>query len=169
MGCAGMQRGATPVGLVRWFGVFMCGGAMRCEQKGRIMGCRMISSAIFAAGLCVLAPVVWAADATGLWLTGPDDKGQRALVSSKPCGGGALCGTITSVHNSAGAEIDHHNIGVRLFWDMMQQADGTYSGTAFVPALKAKTRGTMQVKGNTLVVRGCMGPICKSQTWSRVR
>lgn len=116
----------------------------------------------------LLAAPASADTAAGLWKTEPDRKGQTALVAAHPCGN-ALCGTISQVMNSKGEKIDHRNVGRRVFWNMQQVSPGVYKGRAFVPAFSTEYDGTMTLNGTTMKVSGCFGPICKSQTWSRVK
>lgn len=123
-----------------------------------------------AAATCaaLLAVPALADPAAGVWRTQADGKGQTALVTSRACGD-ALCGTITQVMNAQGVTIDHPNVGRRIFWDMRQVSPGIYEGRAFVPAFGAEYDGKMTLSGNTMKVGGCLGPICKSQTWTRVQ
>ena len=106
--------------------------------------------------------------AAGVWKTEADGKGQTALVVSQPCGD-ALCGTITEVMNSAGETIEHRNVGRRIFWDVQPVSPGVYEGRAFVPAFGAEYAAEMTLQGDKMKVGGCFGPICKSQTWTRVK
>lgn len=132
----------------------------------------MTLKSIGFAGLAVMlglwGGVASAQSAEGMWRTQTDDRGQRAIVSARPCGADALCGTIVQVLDPSLRAIEHPNIGVQLFWDMVPTGKGLYAGRAFVPAMKAKTKATMQVVGQEMKVKGCIGPICKSQIWTRV-
>ena len=121
-----------------------------------------------AACAALLAAPASAEPATGVWRTEADGKGQTALVASRPCGD-ALCGTITEVMDSDGRTIEHRNVGRRIFWDMRPVSPGVYQGRAFVPAFGAEYEGTMTLQGNSMKVGGCFGPICKTQTWTRVQ
>lgn len=122
---------------------------------------------IAALAACFAGPVA-AASAVGVWLTQPDAKGQTALVSAQACGG-ALCGTITQVMNPAGAPIPHPNVGRRVFWDMKKVTGDTYAGRAYVPAFRRDYDAEMKVSGQRMTVRGCLGPVCKNQVWTRVK
>lgn len=121
-----------------------------------------------AACAALLAGPVLADPAAGVWKTEADGKGQTALVVSQPCGN-ALCGTITEVMNSNGETIAHRNVGRRIFWDVQPVSPGVYEGRAFVPAFGAEYAAKMTLSGDTMQVGGCFGPICKSQTWIRVK
>ncbi len=104
----------------------------------------------------------------GTWRTAPDNKGQTAYVVSKPCGKG-LCGTISKVMDPSGRVIAHPNTGQRVFWDMRPSKGGAYEGRAFVPAHNRDYAATMRVYGQEMQVRGCLGPVCQSQIWQRVK
>jgi uncharacterized protein (DUF2147 family) len=127
------------------------------------MGAPLLGGALILALWTSLAD---AASPEGTWHTEPDQKGQTAYVVAKPCGD-ALCGTMTRAFDANGNEINHPNVGKRLFWGMVPE-EGVYVGRAYVPAKDREYPGTLRVQGNTMKVQGCLGPICQSQTWSRV-
>lgn len=108
-----------------------------------------------------------AAGPEGLWRTEPDRKGQVAHVKSTRCGT-AYCGTIVEVFSRDGQPVAAPTVGKRVFWDMTGQG-GTFEGRAFVPAHNRTYDGRMTVSGNRMKVSGCLGPVCQSQTWQRVR
>lgn len=122
--------------------------------------------ALFGGALALLAGAAQAGSPVGTWKTQPDKKGQTAHVVAKPCGN-AVCGTMIRAFDPQGNEIAHPNVGKRLFWDMVPQGDG-FAGRAYVPAHKREYDGTLKVSGQTMTVKGCLGPVCQSQTWSRV-
>ncbi|MBM1815396.1 DUF2147 domain-containing protein [Sulfitobacter pseudonitzschiae] len=125
-----------------------------------------LGPALFGGALALWAGAVQAGSPVGTWLTEPDKKGQTAHVVAKPCGQ-ALCGTITRAFDAQGNPIAHPNVGKRLFWDMVPQGD-VYAGRAFVPAHNREYDGTLKVSGAKMTVKGCLGPVCQSQTWHRV-
>lgn len=122
-----------------------------------------------AAAICAgLMPAMAAAETpVGTWATPPDDKGIFAHIVAQPCGA-ATCGVIARTYDSRGRPVETPNLGVRVFWDMTPAGAGLWKGRAFVPAHKRSYQGTMQVSGNRMVVRGCLGPVCQSQVWTRV-
>lgn len=103
----------------------------------------------------------------GTWLTPPDAKGVVAHIEARPCGT-AACGVIARTFDREGRPVQTPNLGVRVFWDMKPVGDGRWEGRAFVPAHKRTYPGTMQVIGDRMLVRGCLGPVCQSQVWMRV-
>ncbi|GAA6200562.1 hypothetical protein NBRC116599_17870 [Aquicoccus sp. SU-CL01552] len=103
----------------------------------------------------------------GTWLTPPDAKGIVAHIEARPCGA-AACGVIARTYDRQGRPIKTPNLGVRVFWDMTPAGAGVWTGHAFVPAHNRTIKGTMQVRGDRMTVRGCLGPVCKSQVWARV-
>lgn len=121
-----------------------------------------------SAAAAVIAGAVQAATPEGLWLTGPDKKGNVAHVQAQKCGA-ALCGTIVRAFNSAGEPISSPNVGRQVFWDMKPAGDNTYEGRAYVPVLKRDYDAQMLLKGDRMVVKGCAGPICMDQVWTRVQ
>lgn len=120
-------------------------------------------SALLALGA---APLAAAPD--GLWLTGPDRHGNVAHVKASKCGT-SLCGVIVDAYNKMGQKISSPNVGKRVFWDMRPEGDGTYKGRAYVPALGRDYTAKMVPSGNRMLVKGCAGPICMDQTWTRLK
>lgn len=120
-----------------------------------------------------LTLAVWAGSAAadpalGVWLTQPDKKGQVAHVNVQKCAK-ALCGRIIKAFDSTGQEVMTPNVGKQVFWNMVPQGNGAYEGRAWVPAHNREYDARMQLSGNTLIVKGCLGPVCQSQKWQRVK
>ncbi len=125
---------------------------------------RMILTAAIAA--IGFAGAAWADPAEGTWKTQVDD-GAYAYVKMSMCGAN-LCGTIARTFNSDG-EYKSKNLGRKLVWDMAPAGGGAYkSGKIWQPSKDKTYKSKMSLSGNTLNVSGCVGPICKKQTWSRV-
>ncbi|GHF72568.1 hypothetical protein GCM10017056_49350 [Seohaeicola zhoushanensis] len=127
----------------------------------------LLSLALAAVAL-VAAPTARAASPEGVWLTQPDRKGGYAHIRAHACGP-ALCGTVEKAFDRTGAEIWTPNVGKRVFWDMWEDEQGHYRGRAWVPMLKREYPGSIRLLGDRLQVHGCSGPICMSQTWTRVK
>ncbi|MEQ6248448.1 DUF2147 domain-containing protein [Sulfitobacter sp. HNIBRBA3233] len=125
---------------------------------------RVMVPAALALGL---AGAAWADPAEGIWKTEVDD-GAYAHVKMSPCGA-SICGVIARTFNSSG-EYKSENIGKQLVWDMQPAGGGDYkSGKIWQPSTGKTYKSKMSLSGNTLAVSGCIGPICKKQTWSRVK
>lgn len=121
---------------------------------------------IAAAALALCAGAATADPVEGVWKTQPDD-GAFATVKLSACGA-AICGTILKAYNMQGQPIPSETIGKRLVWDMVPQGGGKYkNGKIWQPSTGKVYSSKMQLNGNTLKVSGCVGPICKSQVWSR--
>lgn len=121
--------------------------------------------------LAAVAGIAWAAAAQadpveGVWKTQVDD-GAYAHVSITPCGA-KLCGVISRTFNSGG-EYKSPNIGKQLVWDMEPKGKGAYrNGMIWQPSKDKVYSSKMDMSGDVLKVKGCIGPICKKQTWNRV-
>ncbi len=62
------------------------------------------------------------------------------------------------------------NLGVQMFWGMVPASTNRWQGWDFVPLCKKKLRGEIAMQTRRRIsVGGCIGPVCKSQDWSRVR
>ena len=120
----------------------------------------LIAALVLSAGAAMADPVV------GIWKTQVDD-GAYAHVQFAACGD-KLCGKIVRTFNASG-EYKSANIGKQLVWDMVASGSGSYkNGKIWQPSTDKIYKSKMALSGNTLNVSGCVGPICKKQTWSRV-
>lgn len=122
---------------------------------------------IMAAVFTVASAVTAMADPVeGVWKTQVDD-GAYAYVTMSACGA-KFCGVISRTFNSSG-EYKSANIGKKIVWDMNAKGGGSYkSGKIWQPSTDKTYSSKMSLKGNVLKVSGCVGPICKKQTWKRV-
>jgi uncharacterized protein (DUF2147 family) len=123
---------------------------------------------LIAAAFSLVAGMAQAADPVmGVWKTQVDD-GAYAHVKVSPCGA-KICGVIARTFNGTG-EYKSPNIGKKLVWDMDANGGGAYSGgKIWQPSTGKEYKSKMALSGDTLKVSGCFGPICKKQTWSRVK
>ncbi|WP_298910435.1 DUF2147 domain-containing protein [uncultured Aliiroseovarius sp.] len=125
---------------------------------------RVIAAVALAVGL---AGPAMAEPVLGVWKTQVDD-GAYAHVTFSPCGA-ALCGVISKAFDASG-EINTPNIGKQLVWDMQAKGGGKYSGgKIWQPSTGKVYKSKMTLSGTTLKVAGCVGPICKKQTWTKVQ
>ncbi|AML49886.1 MULTISPECIES: DUF2147 domain-containing protein [Falsihalocynthiibacter] len=119
-----------------------------------------------AAALVLSVGAGFADPIDGTWKTEVDD-GAYAHIAVAPCGD-KICGVIARTFDSSG-ETKSPNIGKQLVWDMSVKGEGAYAGGKIWQPSKDKVyKSKMALNGNTLKVSGCVGPICKKQTWSRV-
>lgn len=118
----------------------------------------------------ILAAQTASADISGMWQTQPDRKDLTSHIEIAECGAGLYCGTVMKAFNSDGAEVQTPNIGRRLFWDMQEQAPGSYGGgTAYVPLINAETKNVeLTLEGASLTVKGRVGIVRGSQVWTRI-
>ena len=124
-----------------------------------------------AAAVAVLGTAAFAADPVeGTWKTKPDDNGNFGHVQIKPCGA-AFCGTLVRAYDGAGKQIESPNVGRKIVWDMVAYGDGFYDdGKIYSPDRDKTYNSEMQLKGNSLTVKGCVLGICRDGgTWSRVK
>lgn len=117
-------------------------------------------AALFLAGAASADPV------EGTWKTQVDD-GAYAYVDIAACGTN-FCGVIARTFKTGG-EYKSENLGKQLVWDMAAKGSGKYGGGKIWQPSKDKVyKSKMTLSGDVLKVSGCVGPICKKQTWSRV-
>jgi len=118
----------------------------------------------FAAALVVaVAPAAFAADVNGEWAR-TDGKSK---VRFAPCGGGAICGTVTWLRDADSPG----KVGQKVFYEMRSSGDNTWAGKAFNPDDGKEYTGKMTLSGGTLNTAGCVfgGLICKSFDWTRAQ
>ncbi len=108
-----------------------------------------------------------AGDAKGMWLTGPDAKGQVGHVRMAPCGA-ALCGTVVRAFDKAGREVRTPNVGKRVIWDVKPTSGSAYEGRMHVSQLRADVNGKFEVSDRAMLVKGCLGKLCQAQKWTRL-
>lgn len=116
-------------------------------------------------------------DVSGLWLN--DNKSGH--INIEDCGDGTPCGTLVWVELSEdGANgMDRHNpdktlatrplVGVQLLYGFKLKSDKWKSGKIYNPK-DGKTYGSSikRLEDGTLQVKGCIGPICKKQIWTKI-
>ena len=117
---------------------------------------------------------------TGVWLTQAGD----AKVQVSRCGG-ALCGKVVWLRDpidpaTGKPQADNKNqnpalrtrpiIGIQLFINMQPSAPNTWSGRIYnADDGQSYTSTVTQIDAGRLEVRGCVGALCGSETWSRTR
>jgi len=117
-------------------------------------------------------------DAMGHWST----PSKHGVVEITPCGAG-ICGHLLSSDaiNANPDARDTHNVdaalrsqllkGVTMLAGFSRAENGWSGGTIYNPEDGHTYHATMTLSGpNTMTVKGCViWPLCKSQTWQRIR
>ena len=118
------------------------------------------------AALATTATAALADPVEGLWRSQPGETGGYIHVRIAACGA-QICGTITEVRGNSNQSI----VGRQIISGMNVDGGGKYSGGRIWAPDQDKTyRSKMALQGaNQLSVSGCVGPFCRSQTWSRLR
>lgn len=111
----------------------------------------------------------------GTWWT--EDKGARIQVTD--CGDNTPCGKLVWFEpNAEGIDRDINNpdpklkdqplIGSRVFWGFRPDKKNWKSGQIYDAESGKTYRSKLKLqKDGTLKVKGCIGPICQGQTWTR--
>mgnify|MGYP001792456947 CR=1 FL=1 len=111
----------------------------------------------------------------GFWETPEGD----AKIEILDCGDGTPCGDLVWVNPaSADAETDINNpekalrnrslVGIRMVWGFKLLGDKWRSGKVYDPESGRTYRAELTlVSANQLKLKGCFGPICRSQIWTR--
>ena len=110
-----------------------------------------------------------AGDPSGLWQTAPNDDGMYLQVQVNACANNPaeLCGTIAQGYGGA----TQVNNGKPIIWAMQAQGEDRWNrGNVWAPDTDKTYRANLTLRGNTLVVQGCVaGIFCRSSTWTRVQ
>jgi uncharacterized protein (DUF2147 family) len=113
---------------------------------------------------------------TGTWLT---EEG-KALVRIEPCGA-QLCGRIVRVlrpRPGGGRALDtaNHDPALRsrpieglAILTGFTRDDDQWAGRIYDPESGRSYRSTLARHGDTLDVKGCLGPFCRTQHWTAQR
>ena len=105
----------------------------------------------------------------GLWKTEPDRKKLTSHIEIRPCGD-RVCGRVKAAFDVHGKSVKTRNVGRELFWGVQPLGGGRYgNGTVFVPLLNVEAIASLELMGDILRVRGCKGPVCDGQVWTRLK
>ncbi len=132
---------------------------------------------IFAilATIALAAPVFAAQPVTGQWLTQDKD----AIVEIAPCGA-SLCGKVVKFLKTPPQGIDQRDtrnpdkslrsrklLGLPVLTGFKQDGD-EWRGSIYDPKKGKTYRSLLQRQTNgKLQVKGCIGPFCQSQIWTK--
>ena len=129
----------------------------------------ILKKCILASALIVgTSPPVFADMVEGVWKSAPDINGLVVHVRAKQCGP-ALCGIVERAKDRRGYDKKSTAVGKRVFWDMVQQPDGTYAGNLLEPSGSKRKQATMLVDGNAMRLVKCSGMDCDEVTWTRLQ
>ncbi len=125
--------------------------------------------------LAVTPALAAPAPVTGRWLTTEG----KAIVEIAPCGA-QLCGRIAKVlkPRPGGPAIDSNNPdpakrrqpieGLSILTGFTAK-DDRWAGRIYDPESGRTYRSELVAQGGTLKVKGCFGPFCRTQEWTRAR
>lgn len=146
-------------------------GCARLGQRSDVMRTPLFAAALLLPAAAVAAP----APVTGRWLTAEG----KAIVEIAPCGA-QLCGRIARVlkPRPGGPAVDANNPdsakrgqpieGLTILTGLTASGD-RWNGRIYDPESGRTYRSELVGQGNQLKVRGCFGPFCRTQTWTRTR
>ena len=135
---------------------------------------------LFGTAIGLFAPLASAGpleDVSGLWLT----ESKTGHVQIDDCGDGTPCGTLVWVESDQDTDnpLDINNkkpelrtrplIGSQMLYGFKRKKEVWKKGKIY-NAADGKTYGSAleRLDANTLEVKGCLGPICKTQYWNRL-
>lgn len=129
------------------------------------------------AAFLVATPVAAAQPIEGRWITQDGD----AVVTVAPCGR-SLCGTISrflvtppegvgqrDVNNPDARLRTRRILGLPVLTDFSRDGD-VWRGRIYDPKSGRSYRSVLERRdARTLAVKGCIGPICRTQLWRQAR
>ena len=137
----------------------------------------VVSRAFSALGLFALSGQAQAFTPEGLWQT----TRPGGVVEISACDTVSVCGTVISVdperadsdnldrRNPERALRDRPLIGLQVLWSFRPAADAWTDGRLYNPETGQTFSASMRlVSEDRLKVTGCLGPLCRSQIWTRV-
>jgi len=130
------------------------------------------------AAILMLASPAFAVDGKdvfGIWKV----QSGSALIEIKDCGDGTPCGSLVHINSpDAASVLDDQNpdpklakkplLGSRMLWGF-EAKKHKWSGGRIYDAESGKDyKSKIQLQDDgTLEVKGCVGPFCQSQTWTK--
>ncbi len=104
-----------------------------------------------------------------------------AEVEITDCGDGSPCGFLLSVspeitegrtrdENNRDPELRHRSLdGLPILWGYAREGSGWRQGRLYNPETGQTFRSSLNLISNDrLRVKGCLGPFCRQQTWTRL-
>ncbi len=119
--------------------------------------------------LGLIASPALAGDPSGIWATEKTDEGSYLTVEVKACGD-KMCGYITSAVDGAGnSDPNYAHLGKPMVYDMEADGENKWDdGEIWDPSEDKRYSSNMELKGDLLVVEGCILFLCRGQDWTRV-
>ena len=122
-----------------------------------------------AAAFASLAAAASAGGIEGIFQTQPDDDGRVGMVQFAPCGE-RYCGTLVKSFEKDGKPFKSANQGRQIVWDMQDLGGGNFgNGKVWQPSTGKTYSAKMSLAGSRLTLKGCVGPFCRSQVWTRAK
>ena len=121
-------------------------------------------TAVAIAGLSIASLAMAADPIVGTWQTFDDDgktpKGVVKITESN----GVITGKLTSTVDPKGQKF----VGMTIISNLKADGNGKYSGGRITDPEKDKSyRMTAALNGNSLKLKGYLGPFSRSQTWKK--
>lgn len=120
--------------------------------------------------LCVCVPFSAHAgeeDLFGIWKTERNKKGSYLYVDIQKCED-KICGVIVDAFDKNDQQVtDYPHLGKTMLWNMRPKGAPNRwgKGGIWAPDTDKKYKSGMVLNGDKLKVSGCVGPICRKQTW----
>ncbi|HEY0624233.1 DUF2147 domain-containing protein [Sphingomonas sp.] len=132
--------------------------------------------AALAGAMMIAAPLTAQAGGGAMLAAASEWRNPKDSVRIRfaPCGQDRMCGVVTWASEKAKADARRGGtdqlVGTNLFRNFKRVAPGEYKGHVFVPDMNRTFSGHMEIKGDSMIGKGCVlaGLICKQQVWTRI-
>jgi uncharacterized protein (DUF2147 family) len=129
----------------------------------------LIATSFLTASLTASAGAAFAGDPSGLWRTQPGDTGGHLQVEVASCGAN-ICGHIKAAIDKDGiADPDYEHLGKQMLFDLAPDGENKWDdGEVWAPDDDKMYSANIELKGDVLVLEGCVFFFCRAQDWKRV-
>lgn len=133
---------------------------------------------LLTSAILMIASPAFAADGKnvfGIWKVASGS----ALVEVKDCGDGTPCGNLVHISSADGATaLDDMNpdpelakkplLGSRMLWGFKAKKNKWSGGRIYDAESGKDYKSKIELQDDgTLEIKGCIGPFCQSQTWTK--
>jgi uncharacterized protein (DUF2147 family) len=135
---------------------------------GGVMHMRLMNIFFMATLISTGSVPAFADRVEGVWKSNPDRNGLVVHVRTRPCGT-AVCGMVERAKDSRGYDKRSDAVGKRLFWDLVEQPDGSYEGKYWEPRRNLTLDTRVRVDGDALRLEACDDSGCRDMTMTRLK
>ncbi|MGB0508156.1 MAG: DUF2147 domain-containing protein [Pikeienuella sp.] len=131
-----------------------------------------IATSFIATSLMASSSAAFAGDPSGLWQTQPGESGGYLHVEVAPCAanGANVCGHIkAAIDKDGNVSPDYEHLGKQMLFDLEPDGENKWDdGEVWAPDDDKTYSANIELKGDVLVMEGCVLFFCRAQDWNKV-